>query len=315
MVESASASGPVPAKGSSGKTPSSKKPSPYILDSNGDTQLILNTHKDQSFSWRGERVWIGQKGCTMEYLEKEGEELSPLSYPPSAPSDSPVSSPTSFMETNGELSAGFDGTGDEYSEPLNEGAIKPGCTDAEVNANSSTLRVQDWHYGETSGIIPGQVEIRMLVSGKHLALASSYFQKMLAGPYIEGRAGHSGLYQVKASDWDPEAFNIILTIIHGFHRHVPKSLSLEMLAKLAMIVDYYNCHESIELHADIWLANLESQLPTVYGRDCILGMVISWVFMQPDMFRKMAQLALRHSGTLIEADDLPIPDNLLGKLY
>jgi hypothetical protein len=127
----------------------------------------------------------------------------------------------------------------------------------------------------------------MLVSGKHLALASSYFEMMFAGPFTEAETDHSGLHQVKASDWDPEAFNIILTIIHGYHRDIPRLVNLEMLAKLAIIVDYYKCHKSIELHADIWLENLTSELPTVYRRDCILYMFISWVFTKSDIFQKM----------------------------
>jgi hypothetical protein len=79
-----------------------------------------------------------------------------------------------------------------------------------------------------------------------------------------------------------------------------------------MIVDYYECHEIIELHADIWLERLKSEVPTVYGRDCILCMLVSWVFSRPEMFTKMTRLAVRHSGKLIEAEDFPIPSDLLG---
>lgn len=324
MVENASSPEPVPIEGISQKTASSRKPSHYIFDSNGDTQLILNTYKAHSFNWVEETVRVEHKIFTTEYLDKNQKKKKrkklglgsnpPPPPPPPAPPESPVPIPISVTETIDVGYAGLDGTGDEHCDLLNEETIRLGCTDAETNADSSTLPVQDWHHGERPGIAPDQVEIRMLVSGKHLALASSYFEKMFAGPFTEGKTDPSGLRQVTAIDWDPEAFNIILTIIHGYHRDVPRSLSLEMLAKLAMIVDYYQCHESVELYADIWLANLNSQLPTVYGRDCILCMVISWVFMQPDMFQKMTRLALRHSGTLIESDDLPIPADLLGKL-
>jgi hypothetical protein len=322
MVEIPSGSESAPIEQSSQKIPSSKKPSLYIFDSNGDTQLILNTNKDQSFTWVEETVRVEHQISTKEYLNKYQKKKKrkklglrsnpPPPSPPPALLESSVPIPISVTETIDVGSAGLDGTGDEHCDLLNEETMKPGCTGAETNADSSTLPVQDWHYGERPGITPDQREIRMLVSWKHLALASSYFEKMFAGPFTEAKTDHSGLRQVTASDWDSEAFNIILTIIHGYHRDVPRSLSLEMLAKLAMIVDYHDCHESIELHADIWLANLKSQIPRVYGRDCILCMVISWVFKQPDMFRKMTGLALRHSGTLIEADDLPIPDNLLG---
>lgn len=323
MVEKASSPEPTSIEGNSQKTSSSKKPSHYIFDSNGDTQLILNTYKAQSFNWVAETVRVEHQISTSEYLKKnhkkkkkKREKLGMAYIPPAppAPPESPVPIPLSVTETIDARSVGFDGTGDEHCELLNEETMRPGCTDAETNAVSSTLPVQDWHYGERPGILPDQVEIRMLVSGKHLVLASSYFEKMFAGPYTEAKTDHSGLRQVTASDWDPEAFNIILTIIHGYHRDVPRSTSVEMLAKLAMIVDYYKCHESIELYADIWLANLESKIPTVYGLDCILFMFISCVFMQPDIFQRMTQLALRNSGTLIEVEDFLIPADLLGRL-
>ncbi|KAF5228867.1 hypothetical protein FAUST_10769 [Fusarium austroamericanum] len=138
---------------------------------------------------------------------------------------------------------------------------------------------------------------------------------MFSGPYIEGNTDHrSGFRQVTASDWDPKAFNIVLTVIHGYHRDVPRSLDLEMLAKVAMIVDYYECHEIVELYAEIWIGRLQSEVPTVYGRDCILCMFVSWVFSQPEMFQAMAQLALRYSGKIIEAGDIPIPSNILDQI-
>ncbi|KIL84609.1 hypothetical protein FAVG1_12136 [Fusarium avenaceum] len=324
MFENASSSEPVPIEGISQKTASSKKPSPYIFDSNADTQVILNTYKAHSFNWVDETVRVEHQISTKEYPNKNQKKKKrkklgleynpPPPSPPPAPLESPVPIPISVTETIDVRSVGFDGTGDEHGELLNKERMRPGCTDAETNAVSSTLPMQDWRHGERPGITPDQVEIRMLVSGKHLALASSYFEKMFAGPYTEGKTNHSGLRQVIANDWDPEAFNIILTIIHGYHRDVPRSLSLEMLAKLAMIVDYYQCHESVELYGDIWLANLESQIPTVYGRDCILCIFISCVFTQPEIFQKMTRLALRYSGRLIEVEDFLIPASLLDQI-
>ncbi|KAG5779155.1 hypothetical protein H9Q73_007188 [Fusarium xylarioides] len=137
---------------------------------------------------------------------------------------------------------------------------------------------------------------------------------MVTGPFAEGQADSSGFRLITASDWDPEAFKIVLTIMHGYNRDVPRSLSLEMLVKVAMIVNYYDCLESVELYTDIWLEGLRSELPTVYGRACILCMFISWVFSESIMFRNMTELALRHSQKLIEAEDFPIPADILEEI-
>ncbi|RYC78626.1 hypothetical protein BFJ63_vAg18500 [Fusarium oxysporum f. sp. narcissi] len=275
MAHNNSSSEPVSIQGGLQNKTASKKTSTYILDSNGDTQLILSTYKDQPFLWEAETIRMGQESSTKKCSKKKEKKIKkktacdPLPAPPPPPlalPESPVSIPTSLRDPIDSFS-NITYTRPEFSDVE---TIRPRSADVKENADSSSLRMQDWDYGERSGILPNQVEIRMLVSGKHLELASSYFKKMFSGPFTEGKADHAGLRRVTATDWDPEAFNIVLTIMHGYHRDVPRLLGLEMLAKLAMIVDYYECHEIIELYADIWLERLKSEVPTVYGRDCIL---------------------------------------------
>lgn len=36
---------------------------------------------------------------------------------------------------------------------------------------------------------------------------------------------------------------ILMNIIQGRNRSVPEIINLEMLARLAILVDYYDCHE------------------------------------------------------------------------
>ncbi|KAJ4250129.1 hypothetical protein NW762_011939 [Fusarium torreyae] len=324
MVHYGSDSGPLIIDRGSQKTASSKKTSTYVFDTDGDTHLILNTYKAQPFNWEVETIWLGQKTSSKKRLKKKKKAkkvdrkdliLTPIPPPPPAEiPESPFPFPTTFGELLDAIPAELNRTSDEHPEVLHTEKMESGGTGAEVSGDSSSLQVQDWDYGERSGILPDQVEVRMLVSGKHLKLASMYFKKMFAGPFTEGKADQSGLRRVTASDWDPEAFNIVLTIMHGYHRDVPRSLSLDMLAKVAMIVDYYECHESVELYANIWLENVKAEIPTVYGRDCIICMLISWVFSQRDVFQKMTRLAVRHSGRLIEAENLPIPAMLLEKI-
>ncbi|CAF3451611.1 unnamed protein product [Fusarium graminearum] len=318
MAHGNSSSEHVSIQGGLGNKVSSKKPSTYIFHSNGDTQLILTTCIDKTFIWESERIWIGEDKLKKKQLEtgkkkkKKKKKRFSLPPPPPPPQESPISTPTSFNDTTDPLSS-FPGL--TYYRPglLDAEATDPGPSDAGKNTDSTSLQASN--YGERSTNLPGQVEIRMLVSGTHLVLASSYFEKMFSGPFVEGNADHrSGLRQVTASDWDPKAFNIVLTVIHGYHRDVPRSLDLEMLAKVAMIVDYYECHEIFELYAEIWIGRLQSEVPTVYGRDCILCLFISWVFSQPEMFQAMTQLALRYSGKIIEAGDIPIPSNILDQI-
>lgn len=327
MAHDNSSSGPISIQGGLHDKAASKKPSTYIFDSNGDTQLILSTYNGQTFTLAGERIWIGQEKSRKIFSKKEKKKNkkkkkaasiktpAPLlpEEPPEEPSEEPPEADSTIPMSpreNPDSFSSFSKMVHSFPEFSEEGILELAASDDEKDIDNSSL--QEWDYGERLGNLPNKVEIRMLVSGKHLMLASSYFEKMFSGPFAEGNADDSGIRRVTASDWDPEAFNIMLTIIHGYYRDVPKSISLEMLAKLAMIVDYYECHETIELYANIWLEGLKPEVPKVYGRDCILYMLVSWVFSKTELFEKMTRLALRNSGKLIESENIPIPCNLLG---
>lgn len=305
----------------------SKKPSEYVFDSNGDTRIILSTYMAQTFEWEADEVRIKQEMPTREYYKrrklekKEGKKVafSPLTTPP-APQESLITTSTSLGGTTNRVPIDWGTFSDfsnvQYSRPeFSDGdETDLGCIDPGTKVDSTSLQIKDWNYGEKCARSLKKIEFRLLVSGKHLELASSVFKKMLTGPFAEGKANASGFRLIKTSDWDPEAFKIILTIMHGHNRDVPKSLSIEMLVKVAMIVNYYDCLESVEVYTDIWLERLRLELPTVYGRDCILCLFISWVFSEPKIFQDMTRLALRHSQKLIEAEDFPLPADILEEI-
>lgn len=328
MVHDVSGSEPVsPQKGPQKESPS-RKPSAYVFDSNGDTRIILSTSVAQTFKWEADKIWIEEEKLSKayhrmkEWEKKKGKrvEFSPPTTPP-APEESPFTTSTSLGGTTS--TSQIDWANVKFSDldnvrysraELPDGdETDPDCTNPGTNHDSTSLQVQDWDYGETCVPHLERSEFRMLVSGKHLEIASPIFKTMVQGPFAEGKADPSGFRLITASDWDPEAFQIILTIIHGYNRDVPRALSLEMLVKVAMIVNYYDCLESVEPYTDIWLEALKPQLPKVYGQDSILCVFISWVFSEPIMFQNMTQLSLRHSRKLIDAEDFPIPADILGK--
>ncbi|KAI0452024.1 hypothetical protein F5B21DRAFT_527310 [Xylaria acuta] len=147
-------------------------------------------------------------------------------------------------------------------------------------------------------------EIHLQVSSAHLTLASRYFKKAFGGPFKESQPGIDGLRHVDASDWDREALLIVLRIIHGRNRQVPKSLDLEMLAKVAVIVDYYECHEVVDAFVEIWHQRIKGSLCLgSLDRNLILLLHVSWVFRWTDEFKATTKLVLHHSKGLLPAID------------
>lgn len=157
-------------------------------------------------------------------------------------------------------------------------------------------------------------DIQLRVSSRHLILASPYFKAALNGPWKEAASISANCpHSIHADDWDPEAFLILMHIIHGRNRQVPRRVSLELLAKIAVLVDYYECHETVELFTELWLQELKTHLPVQVGRELTLWLCISWVFGNADVFASMTSIALRQSQGPLATLGLPILEGIVGK--
>ncbi len=156
-----------------------------------------------------------------------------------------------------------------------------------------------------------EVKVRMRVSSKHLTLASPYFKKMLHGPWIESAISDSN--KTIESEGDVAAMLILMNIIHGNVRSVPRSVKIEMLVKIAVLVDYYQCHEVTELFVETWIRDLERDVPGSYGRNLVLWLTVSCVFSQKSLLTRLAQVASRQSTTPLQTMGFPIPNHVAGQ--
>lgn len=151
------------------------------------------------------------------------------------------------------------------------------------------------------------------VSSRHLTLASPWFKRALTSPGSKEAVPNptDGRFYVPASDWDEEAFLILLNIFHLRKRSIPETVSLEMLAKIAVLVDYYELKgaEAIEHDVDIWINHVRQNyaVPTSYGRDLVLWMCISAVFDLPTVFEEATAVSIQESTGSIQDLGLPIP--------
>lgn len=218
-------------------------------------------------------------------------------FEPTPPEETPIppeETPVPPEQTNGEL-------GVQPSEAVET----PTATklDASVLGSEALEIVTDRDQKPT--------EIRMRVSSKHLSLASPVFKKMMSGPWEES-IPENGIREIKATEWNVDAVVIVMNIIHGHHRKVPRSISLETLYNVAVIVDYYKCHEVTEVFAQNWLSGMEGDLPTSYSDESSVRMFASWVFSDSKGFQSMTELSMRQSSSLLKTTSFPLPGGLLG---
>jgi len=194
-----------------------------------------------------------------------------------------------------------------------------------VNETDESQSERNSWGGSIAGKSPKPVEetqsrIEMLVSSRHLILASSVFKAMLQEPrFAEGiELKEKGHASIDLHDDDPKALEIIFNVVHGHPKKVPRYVKLKTLVKIAIIVDKYEMHDNVDHFSELWMKPIYTWQfrtePILY----ILSMLcISWVFKDQNLFAEMtlaAQLQLdRRIDEYAGFDATPIPGTLIGK--
>jgi hypothetical protein len=166
-------------------------------------------------------------------------------------------------------------------------------------------------------IIPENQDVSCVVSSGHMMLASAYFQKRLAGEYYDAITLKNKGHVTISLDNDPDTLAILLNIIHGRTRQVPRRVNLELLSKLAVLVNYYGMLESVELFSDTWIENLKREgMPTEYNAHVLPWLFIFWVFEKGRDFRDMARLVQRECDETLDelVGIIPLPHTMISKL-
>ncbi|KAJ5193060.1 hypothetical protein N7449_009202 [Penicillium cf. viridicatum] len=164
------------------------------------------------------------------------------------------------------------------------------------------------------GNVPGNYA-RFQVSSKHLTLASGYFKRMLKNCWAEGNAlSTKGSVEIPVNDCEPDILLIILNLIHGRSRQVTRKLSLSQLTKIAVATDFFQCHEAIEVFADIWINGLKSLVSSTFSENTKLWMMIAWVFKSNDTLRLTEKIAMQQGTGPFQTGNLPIPKSIKDKI-
>jgi hypothetical protein len=157
---------------------------------------------------------------------------------------------------------------------------------------------------------------RFRVSSRHLILASPYFQGRLGSQWPEGKELKSkGSVELEIPDTDPETLLILLNIIHARTTRVPLLVTVNQLTELAIMTDYFQCHDAVGVYSNMWKESLKTQIPTKYSPAILKWILISWVFGYPDVFTSVTQTAQLQTTSSIWAMDLPIPANIQGETW
>lgn len=155
---------------------------------------------------------------------------------------------------------------------------------------------------------------RFQVSSRHLALASPIFNHMVDSELLtrSQQLQCTGLTEIPLQGDDPDALLILLDLIHGRFKKVPRKISLETLTWIAFLADKYELWEITELSKDCWLSAIRENVLAELSDDLLCWMFIAEVFQEKSIFSKLSRVAKMESKGPLLTRDLPIPGQVLG---
>ncbi|MCJ1354863.1 MAG: hypothetical protein MMC33_004853 [Icmadophila ericetorum] len=165
---------------------------------------------------------------------------------------------------------------------------------------------------------PERQATRVRVSSKHLSLSSSAFKALFSRKFREGTALHNeGSIELSLPDDHPATLLILLNIVHGKFKKVPKALDLDMLTQMAILVDKYDLSEAVSLVSDIWISDINETIPTHMSEALVQWICISWIFKRRFEFKKATRVAQNYAESTIDkysATSLPIPSVVINAI-
>ncbi|CAF3501146.1 unnamed protein product [Fusarium graminearum] len=176
------------------------------------------------------------------------------------------------------------------------------------------------HYGSILVDLSNKddVQIEFRVFSLLLIRSSMFFRKMLTSPWKEtveeSTASPPRLLRVSATDWNADALAVVLDIIHdrSYEYAIPHGLSNFFLARVAAIVDYYQCAECPRIKAVTkqWESGFRLDMIT---HAWIMNLYIALVFSWKTFHSTLVPLVLENSHDLTRVTpiyDLPMGETL-----
>lgn len=87
-----------------------------------------------------------------------------------------------------------------------------------------------------------------------------------------------------------------MKIIHGHFNDLPREVSVYRLAAVAVIVDYYKCHDVVSFFPEMWHPG--QVVPFEFNDDFLPRLLIACVFAKKDELRQMTKGMLQFNDDL-----------------
>lgn len=161
----------------------------------------------------------------------------------------------------------------------------------------------------TTGESEAKPEVRIKVSGKHLSMASPMFERIISGSSKESvQINGTPAVEIHVEGWDIEAFLILMNILHCKPQELPAQASVELVARLGILAEYYECVAVVRFYVVNWMTpTLMEMVPSTTGdtymRDLMVRLWISCIFDLPEAFKYHSETLMKSSRGLVVPSD------------
>lgn len=185
-----------------------------------------------------------------------------------------------------------------------ETSILPGPAAA---AEPQTTTVELFKNGDAALVVGNK---RFIVSSEILKITSDYFKALFSPFFREGQAALNGdCSDIVLHDDDPDAMEIILSILHYHSLDTYRILSTDILLKVAQHCDKYQCKVPLQAWASQWMQGV---IDTDTEPEYAPLLLAAYIFRSGKAFEEMSKHAIRNlslSSGKVEFDaELNMPE-------
>lgn len=159
-------------------------------------------------------------------------------------------------------------------------------------------------------------EYGFLVSSAILRHACREFHEELdpnGGAWKELEVQPDGFRHKNVDGFDPDALHSVLDVVHFRNSKMPTRPSIELLAKMAVIVDSFQCREAMTFAGQLWDAE-EIDIPEESDRrSLLLCLLVSSVLSTTRLLKEITPIILAQSARPLDTCGLPIPHGIVRK--
>ncbi|KJK77033.1 hypothetical protein H634G_07609 [Metarhizium anisopliae BRIP 53293] len=129
----------------------------------------------------------------------------------------------------------------------------------------------------------------------------------------ESGPDNQGIRHVELKGFDSVALHYVLNILHHQADLNPERLTVEGLAKMAVIVHHLGCHQAFVPVSKLWAADYQGLPKSGFSRDVVLWLLVSTVFAMRPIFDSAATMAIKEATGPLDTLGLPIEERVVGE--